>query len=767
MRLKKFFVSFLSLLFLVLSVVSFNGNQKMVVTAADTTVTVSTFTSVNDSLDSNVNYTTAKGGGTSAPALNNGVIRLYQNSSGTGGGTITISVTNGYELKIVVIGSSMGTSIAYTLDSDTIKSTTASLAANDTYTASNLNSSSITFYCMGTSSSTRLYVNYLSVTYGAPETKTLSSIAVSGNGTTSYYVGDTFDSTGFVVTATYDDTSTADVTDKVVWSPTTIAEDTVSVMASYTEKEVIKTASVSITVLQRTLESIAVTAQATKYVVGDVVSTSVTITGTYSDESTEDLTTECTFSPDKLTTSGSQEITITHTPSKIQTKLVLNVEPFVPAGGIEDGAQYFITATYSEKEYILKAGSFAAKGSGDFTEEFVDETNYSSSDAWKFVSTGTNDVYTIQTPDGNSSLHFTNTNNGVVCASVSTAEAMKVTNAADGLVNIQGVDTLRYLSLYNSQDWRCYTGTAVQSGTVAIKLYKYEQGLTTNIQARLSFNAEYNLESQEVKYDSVTINNFNTLDYLTLKNVVENTQYNEITVQGGGSILVTNLSNVAKVEVKIYGVVSMTMYNGVDSSSDIITPTSVTSGSNITYTYTFPESSNSFYFENSTETDINIYYIDIYCIDEVPNFSNYTNYKMAFGCTPSEEDINNLGVEFSNLTFGMIALPTERLNTYTSLRNAIKTLGDVDTVVTTLKTANILQGENDFFGFVVDNVPDGTSKVSLLVYAYDTEGNYYYSDEKTVCISDIVNLYLSQLETLGITDPFVIAALNDMQKSFA
>ena len=140
------------------------------VDAAATTVTKTSFSATSADLDNVVSYTTAKGGGTTNPAVNSNQIRLYQNSNGTGGGTITITIDSNYEFKSVTIGSSMKTSIAYTIDSSTTKSTTASLAANGKYTVDNIDGTSITFHCMGTSSSTRLYVNYLSVTYDMKNT---------------------------------------------------------------------------------------------------------------------------------------------------------------------------------------------------------------------------------------------------------------------------------------------------------------------------------------------------------------------------------------------------------------------------------------------------------------------------------------------------------------------------------------------------------------------------------------------------------------------
>ena len=144
-----------------------------------TTVTQSTFTATSaNSLngDKNVSYSCAKEGGTAAPAVNNGEIRLYQKKNGKSGGSITIKVTDAnYEINSVSVGSSMGTSVAYTIDSETTLSKSAPLAANSEYSLTGLQATSVTFYCMGTTAETRLYVNKLSVTYsekGASKTQT-------------------------------------------------------------------------------------------------------------------------------------------------------------------------------------------------------------------------------------------------------------------------------------------------------------------------------------------------------------------------------------------------------------------------------------------------------------------------------------------------------------------------------------------------------------------------------------------------------------------
>lgn len=158
---------------------------------AQTTVTQDLFSAVTGNVgnDTKVSYTTAQGGGTTPPAINSNVIRLYQISSGkTYGGTITISVADGYELSEVVIGSSMATKIAYTLDNAAATELSASedLPANGKYTKSGLANQSITFYCMGTTTKSRLYVNYLSVTYKSKVASGKEPAGITFGETTTY-----------------------------------------------------------------------------------------------------------------------------------------------------------------------------------------------------------------------------------------------------------------------------------------------------------------------------------------------------------------------------------------------------------------------------------------------------------------------------------------------------------------------------------------------------------------------------------------------------
>ena len=187
------------------------------------TRTMTTFTTVEGNVyidgDPNVTYSCNQEDGTSAPAINKGVIRLYQiGEDGTDGGSITIKVTDDYKITSATIGSSMSTTIRVYDDADDNSAndkTGISLAANATYEASGLEASSFTFVCKGTSSSSRLYVNYLSVTYepktATPDDEELKSIRLDrGAGTDSVYQGEVLDTEGYVVTAVYGSDSNPD-----------------------------------------------------------------------------------------------------------------------------------------------------------------------------------------------------------------------------------------------------------------------------------------------------------------------------------------------------------------------------------------------------------------------------------------------------------------------------------------------------------------------------------------------------------------------------
>ena len=95
-------------------------------------------------------------------------------------------------------------------------------------------------------------IDDVTLTYEAPSTATISSIALSGSYKTDYYLNDEFSTEGMTVTATYDDASTKDVTAKTTFSGYNMANvGNQTVTASYTEGTETKTATYQITVSAR------------------------------------------------------------------------------------------------------------------------------------------------------------------------------------------------------------------------------------------------------------------------------------------------------------------------------------------------------------------------------------------------------------------------------------------------------------------------------------------------------------------------------------
>ena len=174
--------------------------------ATDVETTSFSTTSGNVGDDTNVTYTTYRGGGTSNPYLANNTIRLYQNQSSATGGYVVIGVPENYVITSATIRSTSATTTGYKLvDTDPESTTPAkntfdvsdkSLSANSDYTVSNISTRYIVFACFGTTSGTRLHLSKISITYQSSggDTYTVTYDANGGTGTmtdnNSYEEGD-------------------------------------------------------------------------------------------------------------------------------------------------------------------------------------------------------------------------------------------------------------------------------------------------------------------------------------------------------------------------------------------------------------------------------------------------------------------------------------------------------------------------------------------------------------------------------------------------
>lgn len=141
--------------------------------------------------------------------------------------------------------------------------------------------------------------------------KVVDSIAITTQPTkTTYVEGQSFDATGMVVTATYNDETDAVVTEYTYSPSGELATTDTVVTISYEGK----TANVNITVIEKVVESIAITTQPTKvaYTAGETFDpTGMVVTATYNDN-TSGVVSEYTYSPSGELAVSDTEVTVTY-----------------------------------------------------------------------------------------------------------------------------------------------------------------------------------------------------------------------------------------------------------------------------------------------------------------------------------------------------------------------------------------------------------------------------------------------------------------------
>lgn len=163
-----------------------------------------------------------------------------------------------------------------------------------------------------------IYYTYNNITVSKTFTITVSdilvsSIAVKTNPTkTSYYVGDTLNTNGLTLTATYNNGTTETVSNSFTCTPTALnTAGTQKITVTYGGKST----TFNVTVTDVTVSSIAVKSNPTKtsYCVGDTLNRSgLTLTATYNNGTTKTITSGFTCTPTALNTAGTQKITVTY-----------------------------------------------------------------------------------------------------------------------------------------------------------------------------------------------------------------------------------------------------------------------------------------------------------------------------------------------------------------------------------------------------------------------------------------------------------------------
>ena len=120
-------------------------------------------------LETLITYSSNQGGAGTAPAIYNSGIRLYQ-ISGTNsyGGFITMTVPTGYKITgfaITTTSQYASTKVDYTVDGSTDVGEGESLAKDSEYAKDGLFNSSVSIFCLGSGSSSRLEIASIKVYY--------------------------------------------------------------------------------------------------------------------------------------------------------------------------------------------------------------------------------------------------------------------------------------------------------------------------------------------------------------------------------------------------------------------------------------------------------------------------------------------------------------------------------------------------------------------------------------------------------------------------
>ena len=205
---------------------------------------------------------------------------------------------------------------------------------------------------------------------------TLSSISVKTAPTkTTYIEGNYFDPTGLVITATYSDSSTIDIdyathSSDFSFNPSTSTSLTTShksVSITYGGKSVTQ----NITVNAKSLMSISVSGQKTSFMVGDTFSFEGTVTASYDNETSSNVTALSSFTGYDMSITGNQTVTVTYnnqsttyqiTVSPRSETLTITRSSFSTAGGY---------AWYSWTQSTSDSNSISGKG-----ELYTAETKY-------------------------------------------------------------------------------------------------------------------------------------------------------------------------------------------------------------------------------------------------------------------------------------------------------------------------------------------------------------------------------------------------------
>lgn len=364
---------------------------------------------------------------------------------------------------------------------------------------------------------------------------------------TSYLAGDSFNSAGMVVTASYGTgqavLATAEVSGYSV-SPSVLTDGTTSVTITYSEGGETCTTTLAVTVTHR-LSAITVTTKPNKltYEYGDTLATTgMVVTASYSDSQTKTVT-GYSCSPTTFSTVGNQVVTVSYTENGVTQTTTFNVtvnrksvaKPTWKSNLTYTGsAQSVSSASYWNNyntSYMTIGGTTSATNAGTYIATFTPRSNYRWADG---TTTAINVNWTINKATGSLSVNPTtvaiNGNN------YSSGVAVTITRAGDGAISYSptSISGLTLSLNGNTLTIKGNGSTAVSAKTITISV-----AAGTNHTAPANKTITVSAEYWSWGADGGTVD---AAWFNGLKNYLASNSGSSIRTSNGGSILGTTKS---------------------------------------------------------------------------------------------------------------------------------------------------------------------------------------------------------------------------------
>lgn len=558
---------------------------------------------------------------------------------------------------------------------------------------------------------------------------------------TSYLAGDSFNSAGMVVTASYGTgqavLATAEVSGYSV-SPSVLTDGTTSVTITYSEGGETCTTTLAVTVTHR-LTAITVTTKPNKltYEYGDtLVTTGMVVTASYSDSQTKTVT-SYSCSPKTFSTVGNQVVTVSYTENGVTQTATFNVtvnrksiaKPTWKSNLTYNGNPQSINSTSYwnnyNTSYMTIGGTTSATNAGTYAASFTPGSNYRWTDG---TTAAINVNWTINKAAG--SLSVSPTTVAINGNNYSSGVAVTITRAGNGAISYSptSISGLTLSLNGNTLTIKGNGSTAVSAKTITISV-----AAGTNHTAPSSKTITVSAEYWSWGADGGTVD---AAWFAGLKNYLASHTGASIKTSNGGAILGTTKS--------------VTLSSAVlGTTTHLIRVIGVDQDANNTVTFQTKNCLSQY-----TSFGSNAVWIGSTARSLCQNYYNAFPGKAAIK-TVSKGTCPNYGSRNQDVTYNneTVFLLSERefgLDSYSPL----------STANSTTSRAECTNGKNFAYSYYTSNATRVMylGDTSTNNYGYPWERSRYYDDSDLVCYVDGYGYadYVSYYNSYGLAPAFVI-----------